>query len=108
MDQKVVLWAVLGMSAVTYLPRLFPFLALKSRTLTPTATKWLSYVPAAVLAALLSPVLLLRDGQISAGPDNLFLWASLPVFFLAAKTRSLFGSVALGMSLVAAARLFFP
>jgi branched-subunit amino acid transport protein len=108
MDQEVILLAVLGMATATYLPRVFPFLALKSRTLTPTATKWLSYVPAAVLAALLSPVLLLRDGQVSAGADNLFLWASLPVFLLAAKTRSLFGSVALGMSLVAAARLLFP
>ncbi|MFW6323775.1 MAG: AzlD domain-containing protein, partial [Desulfovibrionales bacterium] len=37
---------------------------------------------------------------------NLFLWASLPVFLLAWKTKSLFGSVLLGMALVAAGRYF--
>jgi branched-subunit amino acid transport protein len=104
MDQKVVLAAILGMALVTYLPRLFPFLALKSRTLTPVATKWLGYVPAAVLSAMLAPALLLMDGRIEAGTRNIFLWASLPVFLLAARTRSLFGAVALGMALVATAR----
>ena len=106
MDQKVVLVAILGMAVATYLPRLFPFLALKSRTLTPVATKWLSYVPAAVLSAMLAPALLLREGRVDTGPENLFFWAALPVFLLAARTRSLFGSVALGMGLVAAARHF--
>jgi branched-subunit amino acid transport protein len=106
MDQKVVFVAIVGMALVTYGPRLFPFLALKSRTLSPVATKWLGYVPAAVLAAMLVPALLLKEGRVETGMDNLFLWASLPVFFLAARTRSLFGAVALGMGLVAAARFF--
>jgi branched-subunit amino acid transport protein len=107
MDQKVALAAILGMAMVTYLPRLLPFLTLKSRTLTPAATRWLGFVPAAVLSAMLVPALLLKDAHAEAGLEHLFLWASLPVFLLAVRTRSLFGSVVLGMTVVAVVRAFF-
>jgi len=36
----------------------------------------------------------------------LFLWAAIPTFLVAWKTRSLFGSVIVGMLVVAAARYF--
>jgi len=68
---------------------------------------WLRYVPAAVLAALLFPSLLANGGHISLGPRNLFLWAALPAALVAYKTRSLVGSVLVGMATVAAARYLF-
>jgi branched-subunit amino acid transport protein len=104
MDQKLILLTIAGMALVTYLPRMLPALALSSRRLNPWLERWLSHVPAAVLSALLIPSLLAPEGRIQASWDNLFLWAALPCFLLALKTRSFFGVVALGLGLVAGVR----
>ncbi len=107
MDQKVIFLTILGMAFVTYVPRLVPVYFLSSRSLPPLVVAWLRYVPVAVLAAMLFPSLLVQEGQIDLGLDNLFLWAALPTLLVAWKTRSLFGSVVVGMIVVAAGRYLF-
>lgn len=107
MDQKQILITLFGMQLVTYLPRLTPVWFLSSRTLPPLLADWLRFVPVAVLAALLLPSLVLVEGQVDLGLDNLFFWAALPTFIVAWKTRSLFASVLTGMALVAGARFLF-
>jgi len=106
MDQKIVILTILGMLAVTYIPRMVPLVALASRTLPAPVVRWLSYVPSAVLASMLFPALLLKDGSVDISLDNYFLWAAVPAFVLAWRTKSFFGTVALGMVLVAAGRYF--
>ncbi|MEQ8964748.1 MAG: AzlD domain-containing protein [Azospirillaceae bacterium] len=106
MDQHAVFLIILGMTAVTYLPRLLPALLLSSRRLPRPVEIWLGYVPAAVLAAMLAPTLVLRDGAIALGFDNLFLWAAVPTTLVAIATRSLFATVLAGMAVVAATRWF--
>jgi branched-subunit amino acid transport protein len=106
MDQKIVFLTIVGMLAVTYVPRMVPLVALASRTLPEPVVRWLSYVPAAVLSSMLFPALLLRDGHLDLSLDNYFLWAAVPAFLLAWRTKSFFGTVALGMALVAAGRYF--
>ncbi len=106
MDQRLIFFVIVGMMAVTYLPRLLPALFLSSRSLSPVIVRFLGYVPAAVLSAMLFPSLLLREGRPDLSLDNLFLWAAIPCFLLAIRTRSMFGAVALGMGLVAAGRYF--
>jgi branched-subunit amino acid transport protein len=106
MDQKIVFLTIVGMLAVTYVPRMVPLVALASRTLPEPVVRWLSYVPAAVLSSMLFPALLLKDGNVDLTPDNYFLWAAVPAFILAWRTKSFFGTVALGMALVAAGRYF--
>jgi branched-subunit amino acid transport protein len=83
-----------------------PLVALASRNLPESVVRWLSYVPAAVLSSMLFPALLIKDGAVDVSPDNYFLWAAVPAFILAWRTRSFFGTVALGMALVAAGRHF--
>lgn len=95
------------MTLVTYLPRVLPMWTLASKSLSPAIVTWLGFVPAAVLAALLAPALFMPDGTPDISGDNLFLWVSLPVFLLAWRTKSLFGSVILGMALIALGRYFF-
>jgi branched-subunit amino acid transport protein len=56
---------------------------------------------------MLFPSLLVQEGQVVLGHGNIFLWAALPTLLVAVKTRSLFGSVVVGMILVAAARYVF-
>ena len=107
MDQDAVTWTLIGMALVTYGPRLLPVWLLSSRVLPQAVIAWLRYVPAAVLAALLFPSLLVSGGHISLGPRNIYLWAALPAAWVAVRTRSLVGSVFAGMAIVAAARYLF-
>ncbi len=107
MDEKIVILTIVGMTLVTYIPRVAPVLALASRTLPEPLVRWLSFVPTAVLSAMLFPSLLLKDAAFDFSGSNFFLWAAIPAFILAWKTRSFFGTVALGMGLVAVGRHFF-
>jgi len=104
MDQDSITLTLVGMMAVTALPRILPLWLLASRQLPPVVAAWLRYVPVAVLAAMLLPSLVMVDGGWALRIDNIYLWAALPTLFVAAKTKSLFGSVVLGMSIVALAR----
>ena len=96
---------VAGMSLVTALPRVLPLTLLAGRRLPAAFVHCLSFVPVTVLAALLAPELLLRDGGLYFSFDNLFLLAALPTLFVAWKTNSFFGSIATGMLAVALGRL---
>ena len=106
MDQKNVFIVILGMTVVTYLPRLLPVLVLSSRSLPPILATWLRYIPISVMAAMVMPSLILQDQQIVLSRDNIFLWAAFPTLLVAWKTKSLFGAVVVGMVVVAAARYF--
>jgi len=105
MDQKYVFLTILGMTAVTYLPRLLPAWFLSSRTLPPVVGDWLRQVPVAVLSAMLLPSLLLKDAHFDFGLDNLYLWAAFPTFLVAWLTRNLFATVFAGMAVVSIVRL---
>jgi branched-subunit amino acid transport protein len=105
MDQTTVFLTLIGMNLVTYIPRLLPVWALASKSLPKVIVDWLRYVPVAVLAAMLLPSLLVSDGRVDLTPSNMFLWAAIPTLVVAWKRRSLFGSVVVGMLVVALARL---
>ncbi|MEF2146166.1 MAG: AzlD domain-containing protein [Desulfovibrionaceae bacterium] len=107
MSQQTLLLTILGMALVTYLPRALPALALASRDLHPALRRFLSFVPVTVLAALLLPSLLAPEAHLDLAPENVMLWVSLPLFAFCWKTRSFFGTVAVGMGLVALARWLF-
>ncbi len=104
MESRTVFLTMIGMLAVTYLPRLLPLWFFTSRRLPPVVISWLRYVPVAVLAAMLLPSLVIAEGQLYIEVGNLYLWAALPTFVIAWKTKSLFGSVIVGMLVVAGVR----
>ena len=94
------------MAAVTYVPLVLPFLALARRTLPDAVTRWLGFIPAAVLAAMLLPALTVTDQEFDFSEKNVFLWAALPCFLTGWKTKSVVVTVAVGMACVAAGRYF--
>jgi branched-subunit amino acid transport protein len=104
MAQDTQLITILGMALVTYLPRLLPAWTLRGRALPPFVMAWLRYIPAAVLAALLIPSLLVAEGRLNLAWSNLYLWAAIPAAWVAWKRRSLFGTVLAGMGVVALLR----
>ena len=98
---------ILGMAAVTFLPRVLPITLLAGRKLPKLITVWLSFVPVTVLAALLLPDLLLVKGQLDLSLDNRFLLVTLPTLVVCWYTRSLFGALAVGMTSLAFIRYFW-
>jgi branched-subunit amino acid transport protein len=100
MEEQIVLATIIGMAVVTYLPRLVPLLALSGKQLPPAAISWLRHVPPAVLAAMLLPMILIRDGRISLGLDNLFFWAAIPTLIAAIVSKRLYIPVIVGMLVV--------
>jgi len=64
MDQTAIFLTILGMGAVTYLPRLLPVLLLSSKKLPSWVVAWLRFIPVAVLAAMLLPSLVVKDAQL--------------------------------------------
>jgi len=57
------LLAVLAMGAVTYLPRMLPFVLLKEMRLPPRVNSFLRYIPVAALGALVFPGVLDSTGS---------------------------------------------
>ncbi len=104
MDQQSIFLTIAGMALVTYVPRLLPALLLAQRSLHPALTRWLSFIPCAVLAAMLLPALVIHDGHPALEADNIFLWAAVPTFLAAWYTKGLFGPVAVGLLCVAGGR----
>lgn len=88
---------ILCMGAVTYLPRMLPLVALSRRRLPTWFTEWLELIPPAILSALLAPTLLANADPraISIGKPELL--AAIPTLLFALKTRSLAGTVIVGM-----------
>ena len=103
----MILWTMVGMGVVTYLPRLIPTLFLSGRSLHPLITGWLRLVPPAVLAAMLAPSLMVSEGNVDLSFDNLYFWAALIAFPVAWRFNSLSATVLVGMGLVAAGRYFY-
>jgi len=102
-------WLIIaGMALVTFLPRVIPILLLSGRKMPRIVERWLSLIAPAILAALLAPELFL-DRSIPAAPvfvlSSVYIKAAIPAFIVAWKTRSLFGTVAVGIIAAALLRL---
>ena len=93
------------MALVTFIPRMLPAIFLSRRSLPAPLTLWLSYVPVAVLAALLAPALFAPSGGIDFTlQTNPNFWVAIPVFITAYFSRNLFITVLTGMILMALLR----
>ena len=103
MVEKEYIILVLGLGLVTYLPRWLPLIVLAQRRLPDWLVEWLDLIPAAILSALLLP-LLVTTGE----PRHLALFqpallVAIPTLLFALKTKSLSGTIILGMFLFWAA-----
>lgn len=104
MIREHVFWIIVGTMVVTVIPRVVPLVFLSRIQLPALFEKWLGYVPIAVLAALLAQSVALTGGRIDLAMSNPALLASIPVLVIAAFTRSLIGTVAAGVVLMALLR----
>ena len=88
-----------GMGLVTYIPRWLPFFLLANRRLPKWFTDWLSLIPVAILCALLAPILFTDQAHRSLELGKNEFLVAIPTLFFALKTKSLGGTVLVGMGL---------
>lgn len=104
--RPAILAIFLGMALVTYLPRMAPLVVLSRFRLPPLLLRWLAFVPVSVLAALLAKELFVNSGRLEVSLTHPHLLAAVPAFVVAARTRSLMGTVIAGIVAMALIRLF--
>lgn len=93
------LYLLLGMGLVTYLPRMLPLVVLANRKLPQGVVDWLGLIPVAILSALVAPGLFADSVDRSFDFGRLDLLVAIPTLAFALKTRSLGGTVVVGMVL---------
>jgi branched-subunit amino acid transport protein len=98
---------ILGAAIVTFIPRVLPLMLLSRIALPDWGIRWLHYVPVSVMAALAGQELFLQDGKWSPISSNIELMAALPTAIVAMKTRSLLGTVVVGIISVMVLRFCF-
>ena len=87
------------MGIVTYVPRWLPLLYLSHRRLPQWLVDWLGFIPVSILSALLAPQLFIDAKQQSLQFGKPELVVAVPALLFALKTRSLGGTVLVGMLL---------
>lgn len=97
---------VIGMGLVTYIPRWFPLFFLSQRKLPQWFIEWLDMIPVAILSALI-----FSDLFVTGDPRHLEVLqvksiVAIPTFLFALKTKSLGGTVIVGMVLFWLAGMF--
>lgn len=90
---------ILGMGFVTYIPRWFPLFFLTQRKIPQWFVEWLDLIPAAILSALI-----FSDLFVTGDPHRLVILhlkstVAVPIFLFALRTKSLGGTVVVGMVL---------
>jgi branched-subunit amino acid transport protein len=98
LDPKLLV-LVIGMALATYIPRWLPLFCLSRRQLPLWLETWLDLIPAAVLSALILPALVLGGDPRHLDLLRPELIVAVPVLLFALKTRSMGGTVVLGMAL---------
>ncbi|TVY02077.1 AzlD domain-containing protein [Cohnella terricola] len=102
-----ILLIIIGAAVVTFLPRVLPLIVLSRIQLPEWGTRWLKYVPISVMAALVGQEIFMRDGELIPLQNNFELFAAFPTFVTALLTRSLLGTVVVGIISIMVLRLLF-
>jgi len=104
-DLSVVL-LILACAAVTFVPRILPFVVVRNLSLPRAIQKWLSYVPVCLLTALIVQGLIRKAGDVPA-VDGLNVAVAVPTLLVALKTNNLLATVLTGIVAAALLRIVF-
>ncbi len=107
MDNNFLFFCTFGMFLGVLLPRMLPITLLSKKKIPTPIQIWLSFVPPAILAALVAPEIFMQGEKFFISKDNVFLWAFIPTLITACFTKGLFMTLTVGMVTVALLRYFF-
>ncbi len=92
---------ILGLTLVTFIPRVLPLFLLKNKDLSPEFVKWMSYIPVTIFSALVFTDIFFYNNQFMLHPlENLKLLPSLVVALVSIKWNNLFGSIIVGIAAI--------
>ncbi|WP_413362756.1 AzlD domain-containing protein [Lysinibacillus sp. 3P01SB] len=97
---------LLGCALVTWLPRIIPFLFVKSVELPNVVLRWLKYIPICILSALVFESMFEEKGHFVV-INSFYFFAAIPTLAIAVWTKSLSKTVLVGVASMALLRLFF-
>jgi branched-subunit amino acid transport protein len=90
---------IVGMAAVTYIPRWLPLFFLAQRNLPRWFIEWLDMIPVAILSALVFSEIFLSGSPRHLDMLQIKALVAVPTFLIALRTKSLGGTVISGMVL---------
>ncbi len=99
MEPSSYLILVIGMGIVTFIPRWVPLFFLSKQQLPSWLIEWLELIPVAILSALLAPALLTKGAPRAFDPLSVEMLVAIPTFIVAWFTKSLGGTLVIGMLL---------
>ena len=89
----------LGMSIVSFIPRWLPLFFLSGKKMPDWFKEWLELIPVAILSAILLPELVTLTYPRSLNIFNIKFAVAIPTFIFALKTKSMGGTIIIGMFL---------
>ena len=92
-----ILFIIIGMSVVTYIPRWLPLFLFSRHSMPDWLKEWLDFIPAAILSALILPAILTGDDPRHLELFKPEFWVMIPTLWIAFMTRSLAATVITGM-----------
>lgn len=98
MDQTNILIVIILTAVATFALRVSFILAAGRYDLPPLVRRILNYAPPAVLFALITPAIIIRNGTADLSFGNARIWAGLVAILCAWLTRNLFLTILLGMA----------
>ena len=103
--ERNILLAIAASALVTALMRTVPILLLSRFRLAPVVQQWLSFIPAAIMAAIITAELMGKPALTASGV-SLSLVAAIVAAVAGVVTRSLFATVIVGMMAFTALNFF--
>lgn len=97
MSTTEIMYCILGMCIVSYIPRALPPFILARVSLSPIVERWLRYVPTSIFGALVFSEIFINGDHLNLSLNNINLLASLIVLVVSLKTKSLAKSIATGI-----------
>lgn len=89
---------LIGMTAVTFLPRYLPIAFSSKLELPEVVIKALQYVPIAVLTVIIVQTSFFQQGQLQINNDNPFLWGLAAAIVLAYLQKNMLVTITIGMA----------
>ncbi|OCS90422.1 AzlD domain-containing protein [Caryophanon latum] len=104
MTTMTMLLLIVGCMVVTWLPRMLPFLVVRTVTLPPIVLRWLQYIPVCILSALVFETIFQVEERFVT-INWLHAVALVPTFVVAIWTKSLSLTVVVGVVTMACLRI---
>lgn len=106
LDNPILL--IIGMAVVTFLPRFLPLLLLSKKEISPSLSRWMSFIPVSIFAALVASDIFFWEGLFNVNPvHNIKLLPSLLTLLVSLRTKSLLWSMATGVTSLTVLWLIF-